>query len=418
MKKKIIFLLHCPLIWAYLINILYGIYFYPKFNFLSFYDTGSYFDAFSRLSAGRIDMFRVPVYPILLVLFDTLVGKGNAFPVSLGYFQILVFYFSMYYFFRIISQFTKKPLLQAAAVVVYGCASPIVIYHKYLLTESLTISGFVFLLFFLFRHFETKKPPYLISSCILTLLLTMLRPSNVFLFAVTGIYVVGFWISNKKFNLPVLSFAVSIVLLFGYMSLNKIQNNYFGLSIVSARNRMFDIVTADIYHNNSDREMVNYIEAKKALNEPDPSIAYDTVHEFESFVPFDRNGAFINEAIKDHSIVFIKHLLRKALDIGKHDMLMWYSHSQMKEGEPEIDFIPGDFLSVSIGVVYLAALIELLVILSNWIKTKAVPWYNLLIFLTISGQIAVNILAAPGEYYRLFSPVYSLVIICAFGHSK
>jgi len=405
------------LLWAYFINIIYGIYFYPKYAVMNYYDTGSYFDAFQRISNWRADMFRTPVYPILLVLFDPMDGSKDAFTPVLAYFQLLIFYVSMYCFYRLMKNFTKKPIIQAAAVIAYGCASPIIIFNKSLLTESLTISGIIFLMFLFFRHIETKRGGFLISACFVTFILTMLRPSNVFIYIVTGIYTAGFWVRNKRFSSPVAVYAVCLLMLFGYMWLNRIQNNYFGLSIVSERNRMHDIVCADIYHDNSDREIVKAIEAKKAEDRPDPEIAYEVGLEFESFSPINRIGAFVSEAMRKHPILFLRYLVRKSLDIGQTSMLMWYSNSQVKEGVPEPLVIPGDFLSLNIGAIFLMAIIEFLVVLSGWIREKTVQWDSFLLFLMIAGQSAMNILAAPGEYHRLFAPVYPLVILCLFSHS-
>jgi hypothetical protein len=285
-----------PLWIAYVINALYSLQYYPKFNFVSLFDTASYMQAGSRILSGQVDRLRTPAYPLFLMLCSFLSGgEGDKMRLFAGIIQIAVFFISMYFFYRIAEHFIENAFLQCFAVVVYGCASIIINYHVMLLTESFSISGIVIFAFLLIRYVETNRPLFIIWASAAAWIITMIRPSGLFLFVAAALLMAGVCV-NRRTAPPksaLIAFMLSVALIFGYMGLNLWQNKYFGLSSVSDINQFYDVAIAGICKDNSDQEIA------KALQEQiDGGLS-----PLGAAIETERNFASYDRSIEsDHSI--------------------------------------------------------------------------------------------------------------------
>ena len=374
--------------------------------------------AATNILHGKVDILRTPLYSLFLKLCESIWGAGNMIKAAC-YIQIIVYYISMYFFYRCLKYFVLNRVVLCAGTVVYGCASIIIGFNTIALTEPFAVSGVVFFAFCLLRYLNQEQEkersmPWMICASFLAFLLTMLRPAGVYLFLAIAILLATQWMFDKKRRQETLwaglSCLVCVSLVFGYMLLNKLSNNFFGLSYVSTMNQFYDVVQAGIYMDNSDTEVARDVQARIDSGTGQLRAAFETDEAFASFSPRNRIGDFNKEAIRNHFGEYCGYIWQKALDMGNNRMLYNYSHDGFKEGEPKVIMV-GDYYAFNINFVYLLLVMEIGTVGYLIINKKKYPKESILIILLIAGQIGLNLLAGPAEYHRLNAPVYPFAII-------
>jgi len=300
-----------------------------------------------------------------------------------------------------------------------------------LLTESFSVTGIVFFAYFLIDYVQTKNKKMLTISILLSLFLTMLRPSALYLFIVIGIIMIPYTIdmikriiNKEKTNkeiVPLITLAVCIASLVSYMNFNKSQNGYHGLSYVSEINKFYDIVQAEIWNDNQDREIVQRIidfqdEGRGVLGS---AIAVEEELRTNGNKP-ERLIQFNEEAIANHKSEYAIYLLKKSLIMGSNNMShnLTTDSNFLKEDTNRDTVWLGDYLDFNVNFVYFIFLLSCALIVTILIKRKKLLADILAISLIIGGQLGVNILAGPAEFHRLNVPCYPfslLLIIIGLG---
>lgn len=408
------------LVIAYVIDIIYGFLYYRILDVGSPFDTYSYFAAAENIMKGKPDLLRTPFYPLFLHLCET-ISKENGRQIS-AIIQIVVFYISIYFFYRLIEQFTSSSIMAGFGTVCYGCMTSVISFNVILLTESFSVSGTVIFTYFLIKFFKDWKYGRLTFCIILSFFMIMLRPSALYLFIVDIAAFVALAVKItrkhiqhfKRYLIPFGFYIAGIAFLLFYISLNARYNHYNGLSYVSEMNKFYDIVQADIWQDNSDTVITDSITAKLDNNSGLLGSAIQTEAEFRDMenAP-SRIKHFNDEAIKKHRTEYIYYLLKKALIMGSTHMEYNYTmdSSYLKENANRKIIWPGDLLDFNINFVYFTALILFINIVSIFIIHKQVLIPEFFLFLVIAGQLSINILAGPGEFHRLNITCYPMSIL-------
>lgn len=408
---------------SFVFNLFYGIFYYRQFAASDLYDTVSYFAAIDNILQGKTDFLRTPVYPLFLD-FCRKVNPDHVkeFAVAI---QFVVFYISMWFFYKLMSRFTSNPAFLATATIFYGCMSPVIGYNYLLLTESFSISGLVIFAYLLVLFVEKRKYGYY-TACILgTFFMTMLRPSAVYLYIVVAVAAIPSVIAliRKKRTVklheilvPVASFVLCIAALLGYMGKNKKEYGFFGISYVSEMNRFYDVVQADIWSDNQDSMVVNCIAENIGTGSSPLGAAIETEINFRNFkTEPDRIPEFSRSAIKAHPDKYYYYLAKKVLRMGETNTEYFLTNDSFyfKEGADKSTLWIGDLLDFNVNFVYFVFLLSAIGIIAYGIRKKDVLWSMLLITLIIGGQLGVNVLAGPAEFHRLNAPCYPFAIMLA-----
>ena len=414
---------HFPLsfIIAFVFDLIYGCLYYSQYNAIDLYDTASFSMAGETLATGKLDLLRTPVYPLFLhICSKSSIEDTNRLVVTI---QIIIFYISIWFFYQLLAQFTSNPVLKAAGIIFYGCMTPVIAFNFLMLTESFTVSGSVFFCYLLVLAIKKRKISYYTICIFLALFMTMLRPSELYLFVVIAITAVPFIsdLLRKKtetkkqlYLIPLAAFLICIASLFGYMSLNKRHNNYYGLSYVSEMNRFYDVVQADIWRDNSDTEIVNALQENLDAGNTLLGAALEVEPSFRNVdIEPDRIPEFNSEAISNHRSEYVYYLARKVLNMGYNHMeynLSNDSYFFKDDANTKILWL-GDLLDFNINFLYFIFLVTAIIIIAAVIKKKQILWPELTAALIIGGLLAVNILAGPAEFHRLNAPCYPFAIL-------
>lgn len=422
-KEKLKLLFPLSFIIAFAFDLIYGLIYYNCFEATALFDTTSYFEAAGRLLEGKVDLLRTPAYPLFLHICENIGGEDvNVVAV---FFQILVFYVSIWFFYKLLGQFTSNHVMLAAGTILYGCITPYINFNYMLLTESFSVSLIIAFSYFLVRFIKEDKLSFLTVSVILSFLMTMIRPGAVYLYVVDVLAFIPLVIKlirkkisfDKKVLIPLISFVICVAALFGYMSKNKADNGYYGLSYVSDMNRFYDVVMADIWQDNSDKEIVDKLNELTSEGPGTLGAAIDA----ESFIRENysdpaRIKKFNSEAIDNHTKDYCIFLFKKVWTMGANSMSYNLSNDSyyLKEDISRDIMWIGDFLDFNVNFVYLIVLISGIIIVAMLFDKKRLLYPEFLITAIVAGQIMVNILAGPAEFHRLNATCYPLAILMLF----
>ena len=408
-------------VFAFIFDLIYGCLYYNQYNAIDLYDTSSFFTAGDIIVTGKPDLLRTPVYPLFLhFCAKSPFEDTNRFTVTI---QIIIFYISIWFFYKLLSHFTSNTVLKAAGTIFYGCMTPIIAFNFLMLTESFTVSGSVFFCYLLVLAIKKRKISYYTVCIFLALFMTMLRPSEIYLFVVIVITSIPFIadlirkkaeIKKTLYLIPLAAFVLCIASLFGYMSLNKRYNNYYGLSYVSEMNRFYDVVQADIWRDNSDTEIVNALQENLDEGNTLLGAALEVEPSYRNVdTEPQRITDFNSEAISNHYGDYIYYLARKVLDMGYTHMeynLSTDSYFFKDEANQKALWL-GDLLDFNINFLYFIFLVTAIIFVAVAVKKKHILWSELIAALLIGGLLGVNILAGPAEFHRLNAPCYPFAIM-------
>ncbi|MBO4459086.1 MAG: glycosyltransferase family 39 protein [Clostridiales bacterium] len=405
---------------AFVFDLIYGIIYYNSFEAVALFDTSSYFEAAGRIMEGRVDLLRTPVYPLFLHFCEN-IGGENVNQVAVA-FQIIVFYISIWFFYMLLKEFTSNHVMLTTGTILYGCMTAYINFNFMMLTESFSVSALIVFCYFLVKFIKTGKFWCLTTCFIMSFFMTMLRPGAVYLYVVDVLAVIPTVIKvikeknirQKKFIAPTVSLIVCVIALFGYMSMNKDDNNYFGLSYVSEMNKFYDVVQADIYHDNSDTEIVAKLDELTGGGPGTLGAAIDAEVFFRDMESDpERISDFNREAIDIHTKDYCYYLIKKVWTMGYNHMEYNLSNDSyyLKEGVSNKILWIGDLLDFNVNYVYFVVLLSAVFIFAMAIDKKRLLFSEIMITAIIAGQLAVNILAGPAEFHRLNATLYPLAIL-------
>ena len=198
--------------------------------FVTSTDTSTYFAAGEWFARGEIDYLRTPVYPLLCHYLHSYFGE-NVLEAIVGV--------QLVFFHRTISLFTQNWAYKFIPTALYAWSIPMFEMCMYIMTESISVSATVVLLYCLSRMIVGKTGRGTIWSAAATLLfLILLRPFNIcFIPILILILYISYRIGSFKHKLSAItSLSALCITLFGYCLWFKITFGFFGFSYVSSLN--------------------------------------------------------------------------------------------------------------------------------------------------------------------------------------
>jgi len=231
-------------------------------------DSATYWLAGIKLINGTVDAYRTPLYPLVLQLINQL-GNNRVFE-NIVFFQQLISYISIIPFYWLTTHlFSNKPISFAASLT-YGCHPSMLIINYGIFADSLLISCFVFFLFTIDRFFQKPSGAKWLGLNVFAFFIVMLKPVSVILYPI--LFIMGLYLL-KPFGTPHLSrlplksllpgFLIGVALLGGFVTLNKVQNDYPGISTVTHDNRFANVVLSRAYQTIADEKLVSIIDTAR-----------------------------------------------------------------------------------------------------------------------------------------------------------
>ena len=420
-------LLRSRVLWVMLIAALWQIYFYRLLALpFEYIDTKSYLEASTnpRLLLGEIDRMRTPVYPCFIAAIRFFFGEENLLH-RIVFFQQLISWCCIYFFFH-----TAKYLVRSTTVVVgtslyCACHPTILGFNAGILTESLSVSGTIFLGFLLVSYVQRPCYGKAISIGIVSFLLIMLRPT--FLVCLPVFFL--FWIARLLLNrerrlcetVGLCSIIGALIFVLGYCQLFKQKHGEFGLTAVTYQANQFMIVLqSGMYRNGSDPLINQQLTAlEKSWKKENPGAQpgepwlfptrnnRDLVrHIRKPLFCTPEGGQYAKDTIRKNRLRFAFYSLGKfhgmcnwRFDLWRHD-LPGYTKTN-----------PNFILKIRFQSVYVLLLLEVLVLGTAFYLTRRVPWFWCVCWLLIAGTIFTVVVGSYSDWSRLVIPALPLVIL-------
>lgn len=207
-------------------------------------DSQSYFDAWNTIKSGRIDIFRTPVYPILVGALTDLAGR-HVGSIIVGVIQWIIFYFSIQRFRYISQSFIGKSAIVLVATFLYAFWLTSLDYNNMIKTEPLANSGLVFLIFNIVRFWENPTYKRIMQITLWLIFVVFLRPALVYMLPLTAVYWSIMFFRKRSLRRYVAGCFAGVglcgLLLLGYVSLMKATYGVPLISSVSMINGLEDL---------------------------------------------------------------------------------------------------------------------------------------------------------------------------------
>jgi 4-amino-4-deoxy-L-arabinose transferase-like glycosyltransferase len=413
--KGLLSMVRAPLFWIMLISAAGRYVYYSVLLNTIAVDTDSYVNFHANLLFGQTDGRRTPVYPYFIKLIG-LFGADNLFDHVVTA-QIIVSFLSIILFYGVVKTLFRHPAIIFIASLIYGLMLPVINFDKVLITESLSVTCCLLFIYLIVRYL--KKPAHTMAW-LLTLLVfvaVILRPSFIYLLPL----VIVFWLlrlltvkSERRKCLSGLAASVVVMLLMaGYSALNKINSGFNGISLVSNNNQMAVVVNGGLYVNGNDSEIIAAINYNKNLQQKNGGIPVAGINIMKRFDP-ERVHRYIVSCIVSCPFAYLQYMGAKLSALRCDNIFTNYADHQVNPTAFRVERFEYGVFRIPFMWLYIFIVLDLVLITARWIKSKQPPWINLVLWMTIAGQLAVAIAGGYSEYQRLILAAIPALVISVF----
>lgn len=388
-----------------------------------FPDSIEYLKAADKLSMLRIDASRVPVYPFFILLahklFTWLTREQAVILMQImlsGISMSLIFYQSCILFKSSIKAFIASLFIMSTLWIVS--------WDMLILTENLTVFMVSALFLFLAFYLKTRKMRFMLLAYTICGALIFLKPFYL-LFPII-IFVVflmhGIVEGNRKqvLNAGAISIAVIYLAVAAYSMLNYMQNNYFGISDVSAVNKLGKVLQYRMYELGDNEKIKGVIRVESELQQGETIDPAELINKYG----LGKNGLsevneFAGSIIKKHPVMFADNTLKLMFAGNKlfmENAFSDYNKNNYRNNRPEgffqyIQRLPFKF---TFGLIYYLILVDLIFFVLLIFLRKKFEWYWIFTSVFIIYQVIFSAAGAHAEYQRLIVPIYVLLFLTVF----
>lgn len=362
-------------------------------------DTASYVSAWNECySHGEIDLFRTPVYPVLIGIGRLLFGADywGVFPTLV---QIIVFYACGLTFSKMIFGVISNRRAAWFTVLLYFIFYPIINMLNVLGTEALAFSLTSLWVYCVWRFLQRARWSYGIGIALLTVTEIMLRPSLLILaMAIVGLAVAGVFIRHYRRSvlLLLLTLIPSGIVYKVYVDEMERLSGMPTISVVSVYN--------------------NYYMARQ-YNDIFPELLPDNPEAIEVMRRYQKEGdrlsleyllklwAEITE-IEENHIMSYPEMNGYAMAMKKEYPGLWYGYIGRRIAD---SLIGGPAIKNLCN--YLVVTLYTIFFIIAWIKLRKFSLLNFLTLMIGGGSLLSLFLYAQNDFGRLMLPTSPMLIL-------
>lgn len=370
--------------------------------YITTYDATSYFNAAELIMHGEIDSFRTPVYPLILGIFKLLLGSQYLVCTATVVLQWIVFFVSIVCLGRIFKILNVSGSAGFLLVLIYASCPGITEYNYYILTESLSLSGIVFFIWYGLKCLKSLTIKNQIVTWAIVFVLIFLRPAFLFIIPLL-VLCLSICIYNNFNQYPrikiiqsALVALVPLVVIIGYVS--YIHNRYEckSISVVTTYNNYALIRSFNGLPENGHCD-ADIIAAVDSIYRSEPEVLgtnwYFEITGLQESYGIRAVTNFVNQAIADNKIQVLKKMMGHFVRAVNHEILCYPTYSNV-----------WNVFSLGFVIWYYIAIIWAYVLLRCIFVKKSYVNENVLLYGIYMGVLVTAIVGAPGEYGRLTLP--------------
>lgn len=365
-------------------------------------DTPSYINAWKSISSGHIDLIRTPVYPCLIGLCKAIAG-GNGMLLMVFVIQNIVACIASWYFYKLALRVLHSDTVAFISALILICLPLFTLFRSYILTESLSISGLVFLVYCAIRLYDGGSKANIIGVAFWLFFLIFMRPSFLYLLPVLLVAFVLMAIKKRGLRLN----AVLGIVVVALVSAST-------LAYMSAFKRSYGVFTCTRVGIINDLCMMNFDGSLDPDKSPSPQLAknityiYDTYgrgpsydkmtskaleQDFDSLVLYSWDLPTLSATV--HGSKTLKNQLQGVL-IRCHYLM----GAEVRDGKPALVV----FFNYAIICGFLTVLVYALFIVVYIFRYRELPWISFLLLMLGVSNIIVTVVGAQAEWPRLVYP--------------
>lgn len=348
-------------------------------------DTASYFHAWEHISAGSIDPFRTPLYPLLTAILPgwLLLAAQHA-----------LFLLSVYCLARIARATLRLPAPAVAAATLPYCLFGLYpMYAALYLTDSLGASMMLIFIMVFFRSIDHPSGGRTAASAAMMTALTALRPIFLFIPLATCALAAALAAVRRAAAAKAAGVAAGICLLIvgAYAVDFRCNTGHYGISTASELNKAL----VDLY-SFSPGDSASYPVHNRLK----------TLHDNLAIEPVEKWDVLFITA-SDHPKELYDEVGRyRAAKPGRSaEALRTIISANLRRP------LAGSAIPIAVLPLVAAAYIVFTALMRRRLRRATVP--RVFIWLLFTGNFMAVILGAPGEYPRLLMPVIPLVFLMA-----
>lgn len=372
-------------------------------------DTYTYLDAVPYVMQGEPDIWRTPVYPLIIGVLKAIFGSN--WDVAMIISQFLIFLVSGIWFYKIARRLVRKPRYVFWSTAFYLLYPGWFVYNFYLLTETLSICGVVFFAYSLLKVLPRPKATWDVIWPVLWLAyLIYLRP--VFIYAIPIIALVFIVQIIKYKRLPsdywgIFGLMILGASLFLYQKEVTKKYNIHSVSCVTIINnyatlRYDGIIDPSCAEDSTLRALL--VETLPDKYNKDDELLWKEFMRIVDQVGYPALEQYEKALAKKYPKDLIKSItMRWERDVSSNKLL---PHIR---GSWKLNFV--DWFVPSIGTFALCMLLYSVLLLVQWRRTKKIPYVQVVYLLICIGMYLAIAVGAQSDYTRLILPVVPLIIL-------
>ena len=390
----------------YVLFIAYSLLAFLLIGYYKYPDSASYFNAWKDLMSGELPGSRTPVYPVFLGLVQS-VFSGKAVLWAVVILQTLVFACSIHCFYRLASSLVDSERWAFYLTLFYALFPGINSWNLALLTESLSVSMMVFMLYSAMRVVQDKSLRWVLVLVLWVLLLTFIRPSFLYVLPVVGVMALVMMRQKGYRRLAAWALAGMVAvgaLLLSYCWLFNQQHGIFSPSRVGVVNqyfiaRQYGIMDPKAINDKDFREYM--IQRQQESREATEEEIWEEIPVVFKTFSFHAISQGVNASNAMHRDLQVKALLGRMQDAEKTFAFMAIEPMAYSVG----------LIGVNLGTIILFLLVYLCVVAYKWWKRREVNGWGVFLWMIISSNIFVSVVGAQSAWNRLNMPVMPALLL-------
>lgn len=373
----------------------------------------TYFIAADDLLAGKVNIGRTPVYPLILAFLRAVFGAGVNVAVIL--LQFATFLASAYFLRKLCTIFRLKERVTFWVVAIYLLWPGTIGYCPVVLTETFSVCGVLFMLWFLAKSaVEGVKIADVLRAGFWLVFLIFLRPVFVYLVVAFLIYygalifvehtrqgrlasVAGIAVAFAALGM-VGVYKAEVTKTYGIASFSNIStiNNYYLI-------RTSGLLSPELAQDSTFRSILSTFEQGDVHNSFDKILAEDDILRAAKISPVAFE-AYVNSVIAANPAKVVQGALYR----WSHDA----SGAAIMPSAPQFPiYVLERFIAPSISAFWLFFIVFTAMALRQWHRSKRLPAQSLIYLLVAGGLVGASILGAMNDWPRLCMPVFPVVLL-------
>jgi hypothetical protein len=400
-----------------LVSILSVILVYRIAFFLIFYPGIIHYnsDSVTYFTEGFFDLYRTPVYPLLISFFGYFSEKH--FLDYLLYFQQFISFISIFPFFYCAKKMIPNKYIAAAACICYGTLPFLILQNININPESLCISGSVFMFYFFTQNIHQPNTTNAILCGLFPLLLILLKPTYLILVVLVILFqMLGFILmkeQRKKIAIGFIGSLISIAGILAYCKMNEKVNGEFLLTKIYFDNSLGNIILSGAYKNGEDEELIALIDSTKDKTE---FTYYNAIYHVnnesmdsykKSYAKFpkyltpypDMEFSYSVPDIKNYENSRIASFIQHSKSSGIYKTYIWKRAMRILK----------DYYPIAILI-----FLQISFLISIYFKTKSILWLQLFCIGFILSQAFTVVIGGIEDWSRLLLPSFPFILFSIF----